>query len=79
MLESRRSYGYRATSGKTDKETLKKYQVFYRSEYGGFGEIGYILFNTEEEARTWGEEYKQSHSYVVEIIVRHPSPIYSNY
>ena len=79
MLESRRSYGYRATSGKTDKETLKKYQVFYRSEDGGFGEIGYILFNTEKEARKWGEEFKKTHSYVTEIIVRHPNATYSNY
>lgn len=78
MLESRKSYGY-GNSGVTSKDTLKKYQVCYRSIYGSFGEIGYKLFDTEEEALAWGENFKQETGYVSEIIVRHPRAIYSNY
>ena len=80
MLESRRSYGYGGSrSGVNSKDTLKKYQVCYRSIYGSFGEIGYKLFDTKDEALEWGEKFKQETGYVSEIIVRHPSAIYSNY
>lgn len=80
MLETRNTYGYgRSSSRATDKDTLKKYQVCYRSIYGGFGEIGYKLFDTKDEALAWGEKFKNESGYVSEIIIRHPNAIYSNY
>ena len=63
----------------TPKELLKKWIVFYRTHSGGFGEVGWITFNTREEAEKWGETFKAENSYVSEIIVRHPSKIYSSY
>ena len=79
MLESRRSYGWGSSVGKTEKASLKKWQVFYRTKSGGFGEIGYKLFNTKEQAIAFGEELKRKDDYITEIIVRRPCSTYSNY
>lgn len=79
MLESRASYGWSRSTGVTSKDTLKKYQVCYRTDDGGFGEIGYQLFDTKEQATTFGEKFRNENSWVTEIIIRHPSKIYSNY
>lgn len=79
MLETRSSYGYGRGSGVTDKATLAKYQVCYRDKWGGYGEIGYRLFNTREEALAFGENLKREKDYINEIIVKHPSARYSNY
>ena len=77
MLESRRSYGWGGT-GALSPENCAKWIVGYRSEYGGYGEVG-ELFATKEEAIAFGEQYKAQHSWVTEIIVKHPSKIYSTY
>lgn len=80
MLESRQTYGYGGSSvGKTDKASLKKYQVCYRDEWGGYGEIGYKLFDTEKQALEFGEQLKKETGYITEIMVKHLSPTYSNY
>lgn len=69
-------YGY---TRKTPERTMKKWQVFYRTKDGGFGEIGWVLFKTKEEAEAWAADFKAKTSYVTETIVRHPAPIYSGY
>ena len=59
---------------------LKKWQVAYRCKDGGFGIVGYVcLFKTRKEAEEFGEKFKAEHSYVSEIIIQHPSKIYSTY
>ena len=58
---------------------LKKWQVFYRSKRGGFGEIGYKLFDTKEAAEEWGNSFMKRAPWVAEIIVRHPAKVFSNY
>jgi len=79
MLDSRASYGYGRGNGVTDAKTLKKWQVCYRSK-NGYGEIGYKLFNTRDEAIAWGEaELNGRLGWSVEISAKHPSAIYSNY
>ena len=64
---------------KTPKQTLKKWQVCYRTDNGGYGEVGYILFDTKKEAEAWAAGFKEEKDYVVETIVKHPAPIYSAY
>ena len=79
MLESRRSYGYGGTST-LPKQSLNKWEVCYRCDDGGFGIIGYVpLFTSYEDAVAFGEKFKSERSYVTEIIIRHPSKIFSNY
>ena len=67
-------------TGYRKESEMKKYQVCYRCDDGGFGIVGYLpLFNTKEEADRYGEQFKAEHSYVKEIIVRHPPKLYSTY
>lgn len=79
MLESRKSYGYGGTST-ISKESLNKWEVSYRCDDGGFGTIGYVPFFAKyEDAISFGEKFKSEHPWVTEIIIRHPSRIFSNY
>lgn len=78
MLESRKSYGWGGT-GVTPKEELKKWVIYYRTDDGGLGEIGWKTFTDYNEAVAYGEEFKAEKGYVTKIIVRHPSKIYSTY
>ena len=79
MLESRRSYGWGSTST-LSKTSLQKWQVCYKTLDGEFGIVGYVpLFTDYKAAEAFGEKFKAEHSYVVKIIIRHPSKCVSNY
>ena len=78
-MESRKSYGWSIASGVNSKETIAKHQVGYRTDDGGYGEIGWRLFDTYEAAAEFGQQFKEEKSYVTEIIIKHPSKCYSNY
>lgn len=59
---------------------LRKWEIAYRSEYGGVGIIGWLpLFATKEEAQLVGERFKAENSFVAEIMIRHPAKMYSAY
>ena len=59
---------------------LKKWQVAYRTKSGSFGIVGYVpLFKSKKDAEQFGEQFKAQHGYVTEIIVQHPSKMYSSY
>ena len=77
MLESRNCYGYGGSSV-TPREIQELFVVGYRCDDGGYGETG-LTFKTEKEAEIFGEEFKKKHSWVTEIIVKHPSRFFSNY
>ena len=80
MLESRSTYGWGSSSTKTNsKETQKKFMVAYRTNDGSYGEIGYQLFDTEDQAVTFGEKFQKENIWATKIIIKHPSAIYSNY
>ena len=78
MLESRNSYGWGGTSS-LSSDQVEKWQVAYRSEYGNYGEIGYKLFDTYEQAEAFAAEFKAKTSWVKDTIIKHPSKIFSNY
>ena len=76
MLEMSMS-GYTKHRPKAD---LKKWQVAYRTDDGGFGIVGYVpLFDRKKDAERFAKQYKAEHSYVTEIIIQHPSKMYSSY
>lgn len=80
MMKSRQSYGWgRRSTAATPKATQQKYEVCYHDEWGGFGIVGWKLFNTVEEAEAFAETFQQEHDYVTDTFIRHPSAIYSNY
>lgn len=77
MLDKRQAYGWGESSvGILSADKTQKWQVFYRCHDGGFGETSY-LHNTYDEAVAYGDRYKAEHSWVKEIIIRHPSRCYS--
>lgn len=53
--------------------------VAYRTNDGGYGEIGYQLFDTEDQAVTFGKKFQKENTWATKIIIKHPSAIYSNY
>lgn len=82
MLESRRTYGWngRTPSKKEMEARTKKWQVGYRSAYGGCGLLGYLgLFNSKEEALKAYEAEANKCSFMVAPIIEHPSAIDSWY
>lgn len=67
-------------TGHRSKADLAKWQVAYKCKDGGFGIVGYVpLFKNRADAVAFGERFKEEHSYVTEIIIQHPSKIYSTY
>ena len=78
MLEARSCYGY-GGSGINSRETMEKFQVWYRCKDGGLGAIGWRLFKTESEAEEFAREFSEEHSYVASTFIRHPSRHYSTY
>jgi len=76
MLESRKNYGY----GNTIKNDTEKWMVAYKTKDGNYGEVGYLgSFKNELDARKEGEQYKAKHSWVKEIIIKHPNSFSSGY
>lgn len=73
------AHGIGMTAYRTKTE-LRKWQVAYRTKDGGFGIIGWLpLFRTKKEAQEIGEKFKAENPYVTEILIRHPSKMYSAY
>ena len=64
---------------RTPKHIQRKWQVCYRDERGGYGVVGYILFDTKEAAEAWGNDFMKRTAWVSEIMIKHPAPIFSNY
>lgn len=56
-------------SGVRSKAELKKYEVCYRCDDGGFGVVPY-LFTDKAQAQATADELKATHSYCVEAWVR---------
>lgn len=77
-MESRAAYGW-GGSGVNSVKTMEKWQVSYRTDDGGFGIVGYKLFNTRSAAEDFAKNFQKENSWVKEVFVSHPAKRYSTY
>ena len=69
----------RKIMARTPEHIRRRFEIHYRSIYGGFGIVGWVTFKKKDEAERYAETFKNSTPWVAEAWVDHPAVIYSNY